>query len=126
MEKEIGAFDFLINHYCDHHSWYHVFLMFWNFLGSLTIMVLSYWRLQDIISQKPSFNSRLDFVGVKASLILITIGAFYHAIVIQVPSFREGCMYSGVLLYLLLRRRKQLRDNKADKLGKPHDADIVL
>lgn len=108
--EEISALDNLLSYYYSFYSAFEVGLLVWNFVGSVIIMFLAFWRIHDLHGQKHLFNSNIEYVAVKGSMVLLIIGAMYHAIDFTVPSFREGCTYSGVLIYLLFRRIKQLRD----------------
>ena len=110
--ETISAFETLMGMYLDQRSGWEIFLMFFNFVASMVIVFLAYWRHSDLENQKIGFKTKWEYHCVKASMVLIMIGALFHSIRIEVPSMREAATYSGILLYLLMRRIKQIRDKR--------------
>jgi len=112
MEEEITSFTAVFSAYYNGHSGFDFILLWWNFIFSGLIVALAFWRFGDIEKQRKNFHSKWEFFCVKASLILIMCGALFHAIRIETPSLHEAAFFSGVFLYLLMRRIKQRRDRK--------------
>lgn len=114
MEEVVNDGQALYDWYLATHTPWQIFLTIWNFFGSLLLVILAYWRLSDLTNQKVHFNSIIDYHGVKISLILICAGYLHHAFSLEPPSIWNGLIHTGLLIYLLLRRRKQLLDRKED------------
>lgn len=104
MGEEIGhveTFFILMKDYIETHSILNIILMFWNFIGSMLILLLGYIMFNEVESKRTTL-SVFSLWGTKVALVLVMIGALFQSMKIEVPSLRTGLFFTGALIYLII------------------------